>query len=1036
MVERIVYFGPFNNHKKNELFHKSIEYLRDNKSDKFYYLLPNGELLKSYRRKLIHSVENTFEINVLTFDDIVSRIVKNSTKKTISNPMKNFIIKHALTTLAEEGNIDYFKNVIFMDGFIKSCNSIIGEIKRSLVSVDTYLDKCPELVEFKEIGKIYCEYERILEGLNFSDREGDYLRCVNLLKNDTTFLMDIDYIIIDEFYDFRPIEMAILKELLKMDINIYINIPFQTKNGNPIINSTLEKLKNLGFKIEIISKEDDNSFEKLASFLFTGERENFDYINNLQLIKSSSIYLEVKKIFEEIKIHCLNGIQLHDIGIVVTNNMYLEPLYKVADEEGIPITKAKSMPLMDIGLVKEFLNILENVIMNGAKISVVNRVKSAYFPILEKRLSEALEFLVRKQDFQTIDDLKSIVLESQKFNFPLEYYEPFKKYTLELLEEMSNIPQISTVEDYIEILLDLLKKYEIDNKLLNRYKAKDDFKLYRKDLKVIEELRKAINHTGALSHIRDRITLEDYYIYLKDYLSEIEIVEENGHLMGVKVFDPVNTRGFKNKVLFITGLSQGNYPNLKSDNYLLKDENITTIKSLNIEYKDYENRFSNESLKFASSISACTSKLYFTYSGNSEGEGLGIPSVFLDEVFTLLKGDKIEEKLNTEIVDLDYLIKSDINKITNNKDLSNYLLYNYFNDEIIPQEYFSLHNYIYKSKLLTINSKLKSEIGRLTNEFDIFRGKLNDKNIIEDISSKLEKKIYSISYLESYSKCPFFFFLNNYFKIEEIEREFEKYSPMDIGSIYHRSLRWYYLKYYSEIRERVLNDLEFPYVSSFENLKLFLESMFLEYDYDLVHNKNKIILESVYNKLIKFIIADIDRLSNSKERLIPYEFELQFGKEQEFEIKSDGESVPMVGIIDRIDKLVDKDAYVVMDYKSSSYGVRNLDHMKSGLSLQLPVYIMSNINRDVVAGIYGVIGGPKFEVPIGILEKSKVISKSHKGGMNQEEWEEFLEGTGRNIVKIVKGIKAGDFSVNPLECSPYCIYKDICRYEKTVEVEG
>jgi ATP-dependent helicase/DNAse subunit B len=217
---------------------------------------------------------------------------------------------------------------------------------------------------------------------------------------------------------------------------------------------------------------------------------------------------------------------------------------------------------------------------------------------------------------------------------------------------------------------------------------------------------------------------------------------------------------------------------------------------------------------------------------------------------------------------------------------------------------------------------------------------------------------------------------------------------------------------------------------------LFLESLFLEYDYDLVHNKNKIILESAYDKLIKFIIADIDRLSDSKERLIPHEFELQFGKDYEFEIRSDGESIPMVGIIDRIDKLVDKDAYVVMDYKSSSYGVRNLDHMKSGLSLQLPVYIMSNFHREVVAGVYGVIGSAKFEVPIGILEKSKVISKSHKGGMSQEEWEELLDATGRNILNIVKGIKSGDFSVNPLECSPYCIYKDICRYEKTVEVEG
>ena len=55
--------------------------------------------------------------------------------------------------------------------------------------------------------------------------------------------------------------------------------------------------------------------------------------------------------------------------------------------------------------------------------------------------------------------------------------------------------------------------------------------------------------------------------------------------------------------------------------------------------------------------------------------------------------------------------------------------------------------------------------------------------------------------------------------------------------------------------------------------------------------------------------------------------------------------------------------------------------------------------------------------------------------MNRDEWDHLLEDTKINIFHIINGIKSGDFSVDPLECSPYCIYKDICRYEKKVEVE-
>lgn len=124
-----------------------------------------------------------------------------------------------------------------------------------------------------------------------------------------------------------------------------------------------------------------------------------------------------------------------------------------------------------------------------------------------------------------------------------------------------------------------------------------------------------------------------------------------------------------------------------------------------------------------------------------------------------------------------------------------------------------------------------------------------------------------------------------------------------------------------------------------------------------------------------------------------------------------------------------------MDYKSSAYGIKNLDDMKSGLSLQLPLYIMSQIGREVVAGQYGIIGSAKFETPIGILDKSNIINKSHKGGLNIEEWNQLLLATKQNIVNNINAIKSGNFSVDPLECSPYCIYKDICRYEKVLEVE-
>lgn len=1034
MVERIVYFGPFNNNKKDELLQKSLDYLKNNKGNKFYYLLPNGELLKYYRRSFIETVENTFEVNVFTFDDIVNKILENISTEEIGNPMKNAIIRECLIRLTENDEIEYYKDSISMNGFIKTCNSIIGEIKRSLVSPSEYKETCPNIPSFIEIGKIYMEYEKSLRRLNLSDREGDYLKSIEELKKDNSFLKDLDFIVIDEFYDFRPIEMAILKELTKLDINIYINIPFKTNKTSPITNSTINKLKGLGFQVEDIIKEETNIFENLSSSLFTGKRDMFNKIKNLKLLKANSLYLEYKKIFEEIKLHYLQGIQLSHMAIVVTNNNYLEPLFKVAKEENVSINRPNTTALINKSVVKEFLMILENAINRGSKLTLINRIKSMYFPLVEKKERESLEYIIRKQSFESIADLKINVEQAKKLNFKVEYLEALKECINNIEDEINIIPRISSMEDYKTIFLGLLEKFEIDKMPIEQYKITNDYKELTRELKVIEELRNIINQSVELSLINKHISLEEYYDSLVDYLDEIKITDEPGNLMGVKIFDPINIRGFKNEIVFIVGLSQGNYPNLQGDNFFLKEINQGQFKNMNIEFKNYEDRYNNESLKFSSIISSCNNSLYLSYSGSSENEEIGIPSMFLDEIYALLQGDKIEDKIEILNISLDYIIKDDISKVTNNKDLSNFLLHNYFNENNMNEEYYFIHNKIFGEKLSKVNSKLNSEIGRLSKVFDNYGGKLSEDEILKDINLTMDERTYSTSFLESYSKCPFYFLLNNYFKIEELERDIEEYSPIDIGSIYHLALRWFYLNYSEEIKEKVLNGLNFPNIDSLNSLRTMLENTFKDFGFDLDLNKNKIILESTIDKLVKFIIADMNRLSNPKEKLLPYGFELEFGKKDIFEIKIDGQTIPITGIIDRIDKLVNKDAYLVMDYKSSTYGIRNIDHMMSGLSLQLPVYIMSR-KEEVLAGLYGIIGSAKFEIPIGILEKSNIISKRHKGGITQEQWDELLEGIKRSILNIINRIKSGDFSVDPLECSPYCVYKDICRYEKILEVE-
>ncbi|NLK44130.1 MAG: hypothetical protein GX300_07045 [Tissierellia bacterium] len=411
MANRTIYFGPFNNYQKTKLFNMALDYLKKGLGNRFYYLLPHGGLLKDYRKKLINEAEKVFEINIFTFDDIVASIIKDETYFTVNESMKDLIIKKSIRNLREEGKLNYYKNIASREGFLEGLNYIIGEIKRSIIYPDDYLLKCPNRPYFKEIGLIYGEYERHLESLGLIDREGAYFKAIGTLKDNLHKFQDLDFIIIDEFYDFRPVELEIIKELSKTNVDIYINIPFEMKSKIPNVEETLSKLMELGFQLEYVNGKDKNTFETIGYNFFHEEFEEVGKTDNIRLIKSPSIYLELKKIFEEIRRHHKNGYRLEDMAIVLLNEEYKEILYKVASEEKLPINARKEIPLIQVPLVKEFLNLIETRINRGDKQFLIPRLKAHYFKLVDKEHMDAIEFILRKVNFTNIDDFIRLLKE-------------------------------------------------------------------------------------------------------------------------------------------------------------------------------------------------------------------------------------------------------------------------------------------------------------------------------------------------------------------------------------------------------------------------------------------------------------------------------------------------------------------------------------------------------------------------------------------------------------------------------------------------
>ena len=970
MAERILYFGPLNNGKKEDLIGKSLEKLKDMGGNKFYYLLPNGELLTKYRRDFINEVKQTFEINLYTFDNIVKDILIDEKYININEAMKDMILKEVIRKLDEEGKIKHYKDFTTMAGFVQSINGIIGEIKRSLIYPDRFLEKSPKTPYYKEIGLIYKEYEDYLKNHNLLDREGSYFRAIEILKNSTSFFDGLEFIIIDEFYDFRPIEIAILKELCKSDVNIYINMPFDITNRTSNIKDTILSLKELGFILEDIEKEDFNFFEEMGMNLFNHEKSKLDYNNNIKLIKAPSIYLEFKKIFEEIKNLNKEGVNLNEMAIVLLSEDYKDVLFEVALEEKIPISIRKETPLIEIPLVKDFLNLIELKIKKESKQSIVNRLKSTYFPIVDYELRNILEFIFRRLNFNNSNELLELLTKGKDLSLSVDYIETIKDFNKKLSEELSRIEYVDSIENYNNVFLQIINEYKIEEEIYNRYGKNKDYELFYRDISALEKLKDTIKSMNEISIVVKEISVDDYYETLIRLFEDESIIERDENTKGIKVLNSINSRGFIHEIVFITGLSQQYYPRLKEDNFFINEENHGILREIGLELKSYNERLNNEAVKFSALLSSCNNKLYLSFSEGVEGED--ITSIFLDEILSMFSGEKLKEKVDLVEMDLSYLIKNDIQTITTWDEFSNYLILNKSKDlSDDSKKYFALHNEIYDNKLSHINKKIFGEFRRSEKDFNEYSGLLFDESITRNIVEENKNRIYSNSYLEAYGKCPYAFMLGRLLEVEEMERDFTEYSPMDIGNIYHEVLRHYYYEYKDDIIKYIKGEENFNFSNTLDYLRDLTERYSIEFGLDSAIKTNLLIIENTYEKLKRFIEEDIRRISENKIKLLPHSFEVEFGSKGDFAIEVDGQEIKLSGKIDRIDKKIDEEKYVIMDYKSSSYGIYDVKDIEKGLSLQLPIYIISQLDKDIIAGLYGIINKTEFDYTIRISEVKK-----------------------------------------------------------------
>ena len=330
-----------------------------------------------------------------------------------------------------------------------------------------------------------------------------------------------------------------------------------------------------------------------------------------------------------------------------------------------------------------------------------------------------------------------------------------------------------------------------------------------------------------------------------------------------------------------------------------------------------------------------------------------------------------------------------------------------------------------------------------THEHLAYEGMLTAEMLSAQSQTRLEnrrRKVYSVTELETYAKCPFQYFVDGVLRFRPEEEETEdELSSLERGSLLHEILR----TFYNSRREQGGPSIGQCSEEVFEDAKKQLNEM-LNTKSEEHRSLRK---ETPVGEGNLFWEMDIEKLRVALHKwlkaertyglpVIPRYFEINFGQSDELaDLELDCTKpirigdVRMKGRIDRID--IGNGAFNVVDYKTGSSTIR-MPEILNGRSLQLPIYLQITekllaehglTGLDSAAGLYHKIRLDQCKVELGIGKESlnevaysdydgtgwKPVSARSGQLLEDELFEERLARTRGYVQQYVDSISKGKF---------------------------
>jgi ATP-dependent helicase/DNAse subunit B len=972
---------------------------------------------------------------VLTFDDFAATLLRAEGLNPVrlQDTERRLLLERAVERVRQSPALRALGAAAKTSGFLSHMLRVITQLKQAAIEPDDFRRRAetrshPTPLD-AVVSEVYAAYQAALREARVYDLPGLFWEADALCRTRRPAAIEgVAALLLDDFDDFTPSEFRLLTSLAGHVDLLVFGLDYDPDPGlqdlYAMTKRTAEKIQNHFAAVTVVFEEPPpQSFTEFAARnIFWRDRPRLlsGLRPDLEVVSCPDFVQEVETIGRRVKALLLDeGVPVESVAVVYRNlRDAAGTVRSVLGEFGIPVRVAQDPALWESAIGAFLMSVFDAMDSWGHE-AVVDVLTSPWF-VTEHRFVDTAPFLARmaqvvsgREEWRRRVENLIARLDTGAGEDVERLFErmPHARQAaaallarVDALEELERlVPAKATPEAFAAAVDHLIDAVGVERTLEAQPAAIRDF-----ERAALDALRDLLG-TWRVWHGPEALaqTRAEFVASFRHALQETAFTPPQPRY-GVACLDAASVRHLRFDYVFFGGANEGEVPQAPPSSAIYSDEDIEGLARAGIVIEGRRAHIEREALLFHHVIEAPRTHLCITWHARSRRGQEQFPSPYVVELTELFPNAIIRKAAPGQGV------TPPLDQAASWRDLRNIAF------STVPGLRTAFPEPFHRAR---IGAEIESQRHDRT-PFGRYDGVLGDGRLIESIAATFGgRHCFSVQQIETYTACPFRFFVERVLGLEAVEIPVAEFDPRVRGTILHAILEAFHEHYRGQA---------VPEIPEEEAREFMRELVVREF-----HGKawrsatappgvGAVERARLLAILERYLRIERDRDESSWK---PSHFEIAFGDARHtsrdpvstanpFPLTTPIGPVPFSGRIDRMDRA--GETVRILDYKSSQ--TPDDKDIREGRSIQLTIYALA-VEEFLMSGVRCL---DAYFLPVGRKKRIEGLKRNKK----TDAWSERQTVARETVGRCVAAVRAGVFPPTPTDdvCG-YCPAGRACRFE-------